>query len=216
MLFSDPCNGPAHNLITELRDYPEWHLGRSRYGVWVLPVQCPTLLVRIANIQQQLADVLHPPGRRQAHITLFVCGFTSGVQRRDDDFSKQQLQRQLKAFGRQPRQALSLSIGQPDSFASAAFLPVNDPSGQLLAWRECLGEHAEEVRQSPYHAHITLGLYRRSVDAALIRQRLNELREPSPRQLNINTVHYGHYRARQLFSPLRIQHTLRLGSRPII
>ncbi|MBU0806245.1 MAG: 2'-5' RNA ligase family protein [Gammaproteobacteria bacterium] len=198
-------------MVTELRDYPEWHQGRNRYGVWILPVQCPDLLARITLIQQQLADLLHPPGRRQAHITLFVCGFASGVQRRDDDFSKSQLQRQLKALGQQPRHALSLSIGQPDSFASAAFLPIDDPTGQLLAWRECLGEHTREVRQSPYHAHITLGLYQRSADAALIRQRLDALSEFSPRSLKVNTLQYGHYRARQLFSTLRIQHSLHLG-----
>ena len=211
MLFSDPINSPTRSLVTELRDYREWHQGRSRYGVWILPVQCPALLARITYIQQQLADLLHPQGQRQAHITLFVCGFASGVQRRDDDFSKSQLQRQLKALGRQPRHALNVSIGQPDSFASAAFLPVDDPTGQLLAWRECLGEHTSEVRQSPYHAHITLGLYRRSADAVLIRQRLDALSEPGPRPLIVNSVQYGHYRARQLFSPLRIQHSLRLG-----
>tara|TARA_R110000868_G_scaffold355946_2_gene617528 strand:- start:2797 stop:3435 length:639 start_codon:yes stop_codon:yes gene_type:complete len=211
VLFSDPINSPTRSLVTELRDYREWHQGRSRYSVWILPVQCPALLARITYIQQQLADLLHPQGQRQAHITLFVCGFSSGVQRRDDDFSKSQLQQQLKALGRQPRHALNVSIGQPDSFASAAFLPVDDPAGQLLAWRECLGEHTDEVRQSPYHAHITLGLYRRSVDAALIRQRLDALSEPGPRPLIVNSVQYGHYRARQLFSPLRIQHTLRLG-----
>ena len=106
---------------------------------------------------------------------------------------------------------MSLSIGQPDSFASAAFLPIDDPTGQLLAWRECLGEHTREVRQSPYHAHITLGLYQRSADAALIRQRLDALSEFSPRSLKVNTLQYGHYRARQLFSTLRIQHSLHLG-----
>ena len=35
MLFSDPANSPAETLVTELRDYPQWHRGRQRYGVWV-------------------------------------------------------------------------------------------------------------------------------------------------------------------------------------
>lgn len=211
MLISNPLTSPAHSLACELRDYPEWHRGRSRYAVWVLPVQCPILLAHIDRVHQQLSDVLHPPGRRQAHITLFVCGFISGNARHDDDFSKQHLQQQLKAMGRQSRQPLDLLIDQPDSFASAVFLPVYDPSGQLQHWRTQLSEQSTEVRQSPYHAHITLGLYRRSVDAALLRARLAELAEEAPRQLRVKSLQLCHYRARQLFSPLRVRHSLQLG-----
>ena len=50
MLFSDPINSPPRSVVTELRDYPEWHQGRNRYGVWILPVQCPDLLARITLI----------------------------------------------------------------------------------------------------------------------------------------------------------------------
>lgn len=212
MLISNPLTSPAHSLACELRDYPEWHLGRSRYAVWVLPVQCPTLLAHIDRVQQELSDVLHPPGRRQAHITLFVCGFVSGNARHDDDFSKQHLQQQLKAMGRQSRQPLDLLIGQPDSFASAVFLPVYDPSGQLQHWRTLLSEHSQEVRQSPYHAHITLGLYRQRVDATLVRARLAELAEEHPRWLPVNSLQFAHYRARQLFSPLRVRQSFSLGT----
>lgn len=210
MLFSNPLSSPACNQPTELRDYPQWHLGRSRYAVWTLPVQCPDLLRHIAWLQEQLADLLHPPGRRQAHITLFVCGFVSGNRRHADDFSKRQQQQQLNALSLQPRPPLQLLIGQPDSFASAAFLPVSDPSGQLQVWRDLLSAHSREVRQSPYHAHITLGLYRRHADASMIRQRLAELAEDRPRTLNVRALQLCDYRARQLFSPLRVRHSLRL------
>lgn len=212
MLISDPLTSPAHSLITEQRDYPEWHLGRSRYAAWILPVQCPHLLAHIAHLQDALGDWLHPPGRRLAHITIFVCGFISGQARRNDDFSTQQRQHQFKAIGRASRQPLRLLIGQPDSFASAAFLPVSDPSGQLQHWRALLSEHNQEVRQSPYHAHITLGLYRQRVDATLIRARLAELAEEQPRKLPVNSLQFAHYRARQLFSPLRVRQSFSLGT----
>jgi len=210
VLISNPLTSPAHSLACELRDYPEWHRGRSRYAVWVLPVQCPILLAHIDRVQQQLSDVLHPPGRRQAHITLFVCGFISGNARHDDDFSKQHLQQQLKTMSRQSRQPLDLLIGQPDSFASAVFLPVYDPSGQLHNWRTRLGEQSTEVRQSPYHAHITLGLYRRSLPAEQLRERLLALHETQPRPLRIHQLQYATYNARQLSGPLRVRHSLRL------
>ncbi|PTS85733.1 2'-5' RNA ligase [Pseudomonas sp. HMWF032] len=212
MLISNPLTGPTHSLITEQRDYPEWHLGRSRYAAWVLPVQCPHLLAHIACLQHAFSDWLHPPGRRQAHITVFVCGFISGQARHNDDVSKRQRQQQFKAIGRASRQPLTLEIGQPDSFASAAFLPVSDPSGQLQHWRTLLSEHSQEVRQSPYHAHITLGLYRQRVDAPLIRARLIELAEEHPRKLPVNSLQYVHYRARQLFSPLCVRQSFSLGT----
>lgn len=210
--MSNPLTSPSHSLITEQRDYPEWHLGRSRYAVWALPVQCPHLLAHIARLQHALRDWLHPPGRRQAHITVFVCGFISGQARHNDDFSKKHRQQQFKAIGRASRQPLTLEIGQPDSFSSAAFLPVSDPSGQLQHWRTLLNEHSQEVRQSPYHAHITLGLYRQRVDAPLIRARLIELAEEHPRRLSINSLQYAHYRARQLISPLCVRQSFSLGT----
>jgi hypothetical protein len=211
MLFSDPDHSPSESLPAELRDYPEWRRGRSRYSVWILPVECPTLLKRIADLRRQLSDLLLPSGARQPHISLFVCGFRSGLQRYDDDFSCQQRQQQLRAMGRQPRTAFTLQIGQPDSFASAAFLPVQDPSGQLQAWRSRMAEHGAEVRQSPYLPHLTLGLYRQRLPAALIRQRLAALADnASPYSLPISRLCYATYRARDLNSPLQVHHSLHL------
>lgn len=214
MLLSDPHNSPPHSLPCELRDYPEWHRGRSRYGLWLLPVQCPALLAHIAWLRLQLADLLHPPGRRQAHISLFICGFSSGLRRHDDDFSKAQLQAQLRDLGRAPGPCLNLQIGAADSFASAAILPIQDPSGQLQAWRQRLAKHASEVRQAPYLPHITLGLYRRSLPAELLRERLNALQLAAPQPLQVRQLHYATYSAHQLFGPLRVRHSLHLGPRP--
>lgn len=210
MLLSDPNNSPLHSLACELRDYPEWHRGRSRYGLWLLPVQCPALLAHIAWLRQQLADLLHSAGRRQAHISLFVCGFSSGLRRLDDDFSKTQLQGQLRELGRTPRAALSLQIGQPDSFASAAILPIHDRSGQLAAWRQRLAEHSTEIRQSAYLPHITLGLYRQSLPAELLRERFSALQQRGPEQLQVRHLQYATYQARQLSGPLRVRHSLHL------
>ncbi len=214
MLICDPSTSPPRSIACELRNYPEWHCGRSRYGLWLLPVQCPTLLAHIARLRLQLADLLHPPGRRQAHISLFICGFSSGLRRLDDDFSKAQLQGQLRELGRDPGIALELQIGKPDSFASAAILPIQDPSGQLQAWRQRLAKHAPEVRQAPYLPHITLGLYRRSLPAEQLRERLNALHLAAPQPLQVRQLHYATYSARQLFGPLQVRHSLRLGPRP--
>ena len=209
MLFSDPANSPAETLVTELRDYPQWHRGRQRYGMWVVLPDDPQLLGYIDAARRQLADLLHPDTQRQPHLTVFVCGFEAPACVANDDFSPPQLQRQIERLARVRGPTCTLPLGQPDSFASAAFLPVGDPDGQLQCWRNTLADVAHEVRQQPYLPHITLGLYRRRVSAEVIRQRLRAIAPPAT-PLAVRELHYATYNARQLFGPLTCHHRLML------
>lgn len=204
MLFSDAAAGPAETLVAELRDYPEWHRGRHRYGVWVVPITQPELLAYIEQARARLADVLHPSLLRQPHLTVFVCGFHRPRGSADDDFSPHQLRRQIAALRSGAALSAELPLGRPDSFASAAFIPVADPDGQLAHWRHLLGHAAREVRPSPYVPHVTLGLYRRRLDADSVRERLGELSAP-PGALIATELHYATYAARNQFGPLRSQ-----------
>ncbi|PWK87772.1 2'-5' RNA ligase family protein [Fulvimonas soli] len=195
MLFSDRANGPAETIVAELRDYPEWRRGRTRYGIWMIPVEEPALLAYLRDARRRLADLLHPCPRRQPHLTLFVCGFESAARVADDDFTPAQLRRQIDLLGRDDGAAGALPLGRPDSFASAAFVPVGDPEGRLAGWRARLARAAREVRRAPYVPHITLGLYRRRVDAATVRARLAGLEAP-PVPLPVGELHYATYEAR--------------------
>jgi 2'-5' RNA ligase len=212
MLFSDLHASPAETLVAELRDYPAWHRGRERYGVWIIPVDQPALLGYIDQAREQLADLLHACPRRQPHLTLYVCGFHQPESVEDDDFSPSQLHRQVELLDRDRGSACSLPLGPPDSFASAAFISVGDPQGRLARWRELLGQASREVRQSPYVPHITLGLYRRKVTAERVRQRLGEI-DPPCIPLNVTQLHYVTYEARSQFGPLHSHHGVTL-SRP--
>jgi hypothetical protein len=51
MLISDLKHGPSETVVAELRDYPEWHRQRQRYGVWIIPVNDPVLLNYIEAAQ---------------------------------------------------------------------------------------------------------------------------------------------------------------------
>jgi hypothetical protein len=62
-------------IATEIRDYPEWHKGRSDYGLWYIEIDQPELIQYLDEIQTQFSDLLLPAQQRQYHITLFVCGF---------------------------------------------------------------------------------------------------------------------------------------------
>jgi 2'-5' RNA ligase len=211
MLFSDARHGPSETIVAELRDYPEWHRGRLRFGVWMISVEDPALLDYIESAQRRLADLLHPSLQRQPHLTMFVCGFEQSACIADDDFSPMQLQAQIDALHRERGTSCSLPLAGPDSFASAAFIPVGDPEGRLTIWREVLGRKVREVRQAPYTPHITLGLYRRKITAEIVRQRLSEIEAP-PVSLRVGSLHYATYDARLQFGSLESQRRLVLDA----
>lgn len=191
-------------LVAEPRDYPEWRRGRSRYGVWMLPVDNPAVLARIELLKRELADLLHP-SRRQPHITLFVCGFAQPHRRYDDDFTPAQLARQVAGLQALEVQPCTLRIGAVDSFASAAFLTVTDPAGQLDRWRRVLATECAEVRQAPYVPHLTLGLYRRRVHLDELRERLDNLPQCAALAVPVTCLEYATYEACDLFGPLSCQ-----------
>jgi 2'-5' RNA ligase len=210
MLFSDLQHGPSETIAAELRDYPEWHRGRFRFGVWMIQVLDPALLDYIDSAQSRLADLLHPSQQRQPHVTLFVCGFEQPAAcSEDDDFSPMQLQAQIDALYRVRGTPCRLPLAAPDSFASAAFIPVGDPEGRLTSWRDALGLGVREVRQAAYTPHITLGLYQRKIAADIVRQRLGQIEAP-PVSLRVEDLHYATYDARLQFGPLESQRRLSL------
>jgi 2'-5' RNA ligase len=210
MLFSDAVAGPAETLVADLRDYPEWHRGRERYGVWVVPVRDEALLGYMEAAREQLADLIHPSPRRQPHLTVFVCGF-HGEGEQNDDFPPACLQQQLVLLGAGTGAKCVLPLARPDSFASAAFIPVGDPMGRLARWRQLLEAASREVRQAPYVPHITLGLYRRCVPAGVIRQRLAALAPPPP-MLAVAALEYVTYAARDQLGPLHTMHRVPLDA----
>ncbi|MNZ94896.1 hypothetical protein D3C78_1140160 [compost metagenome] len=212
MLFSDARHAPAQTLACELRDYPEWHRGRARYGVWTLPVGCPRILARFERARAQLGDWLHDDYRRQAHITLFVCGFPAEHAQFDDDFPAARLAAQQQAVRKLDIGAFELQIGGLDSFASAPFLTVSDPEGRLDALRSALAAHSPEIRQSDYHAHLTVGLYARSVPRPCVQRQLAAFAEGDPLPLKVRELHYSSYAAAELFGPLHTEQRLTLRS----
>ncbi len=211
MLISDLKHGPSETVVAELCDYPEWHRQRQRYGVWIIPVNDPVLLDYVEAARRRLTDLLHPSQQRQPHLTLAVCGFEQPAQVANDDFTPLQLRDQIESLQRLRGVACSLSLGAPDSFASAAFISVTDPSGQLTRWRSALEVLAKGLRQANYVPHITLGLYKRKAAAEEVRQRLREIDAPSV-SLRINQLHYATYDAHLQFGPLETRHVVRLAS----
>ena len=182
-----------------LRDYPEWHRGRRHYGVWLFELQSELLQQRMQRLRAHLSPwLLAAPGwpRRQAHVTVFVCGFLAPWRSLDDDFTPAQLAAQQAALAAARLPPLSLEIGSLDSFDTAAFLRVHDPLQGLAAVRRVLGQEVAEIRQAPYVPHVTLGWYARAVPCAQVARRLAAQPLLEPLQLEVRRLLWARYEAR--------------------
>jgi 2'-5' RNA ligase len=198
-------------LACELRDYPEWHKGRRRYGAWVIRTESPAVLARMQQAREILGDWLHPHGQRQAHITLFVCGFIASARQHDDDFTADQLKAQLAVLQQLRPANFELEIGGAESFSSAAYLQVADPEQHLQSIRNALGGLSGEVRQTDYVPHLTLGLYRQALPREQAIQRL-QLIPSEPLRLQVKDIHFATYEAQEQHGPLRYENAVELAN----
>lgn len=199
----------GRTLPQEDRDYPEWHLGRTHYGVWLIDADMAAVRERITQAQAHLAPLL-VHHQRQPHITLFVCGFMADVVAHGDDFTPDMLAKQQAALQDLQIKPFTLQIGAIDSFDSAVFLRVDDPDNGLAPLRQALGQGTREIRQSAYVPHLTVGLYRAAFDTGLVVQRLAALPWCAPVSLRVERIHFARYQAQVLGGPLEIvlSHTL--------
>lgn len=196
-----------------------WLCGRTRYAVWVIdgaesPHTAWHLRRRLAAVRAALAPWI-TWGRRQPHLTLQVCGFMrdASVAQWNDDFTPAMQAAQCAALVQQAPRRFTLRLGEVASFASAAYLTVDDVDGALPALRQALALAHDEFRHGPWVPHVTLGLYRRAwpwaeVQAAL--QRLHATQRWRPLTLRVRSVALVSYDAADLGGRLRTvwRHTL--------
>ena len=196
----------GRTLPQEDRDYPEWHHGRTHYGVWLIDADISAVRERITQAQAHLAPLL-VHHQRQPHITLFVCGFMADVVAHGDDFTPDMLAAQQAALQALQIKPFTLQIGAIDSFDSAVFLRVDDPDQGLAPLRHALGQGTREIRQSAYVPHLTVGLYSGAFDKDLVTGKLQSFANHKPIPLRVERIHFARYEARVLGGPLQMCHT---------
>lgn len=203
---------PSSTVIaTEIRDYPEWHHGRSDYGLWYIEINQPELNHYLDEIRAQFSDLLIEPSQRQYHITLFVCGFlTFNHPKFDDDFQMPILNYQIELLQQLPLEPFELEITQIDSFNSALFLHIHDQNNILDKIRDRFAQGSTEIAALNYCPHITLGLYRDTWSSDLVLQRIQKL--PLKRmKIQVNQLTFGYYKAQILQGLLYPYHQFQLG-----
>ena len=147
-------------IPAEIRDFTEWHHGRTQYAVWVLGCEDnPVIQAKFEAARALLNGYLLEPYDRQPHITLFVCGFLVASAHYNDDFTQNQVEAQIQVLESARIDAFEIEINGLNSFASAPFLEVHDPDGGIARLRDVLSGGAPEFRTAPYRPHMTVGLY---------------------------------------------------------
>lgn len=196
---------------TVVRDYPEWHRGRSDYGLWYLEIDQPELIQYFNQIRAHFSDLLLPCNQRQYHITLFVCGFlTSSAQQYNDDFQLRQLQQQIEQIQLLALGAFELEIAQLDSFSSALFLQVKDTDQVLENIRRQLAAVSDEIAALEYCPHITLGVYRHAWQSDQVLERIQQL--PVQKcKVQVSQLTFGYYKAQILQGLLYPYQQIELG-----
>nr|WP_278186998.1 2'-5' RNA ligase family protein [Acinetobacter higginsii] len=198
-------------IATAIRDYPEWHKGRSDYVLWYIEIDQPELIQYLDEIQAQFSDLLLPAQQRQYHITLFVCGFLQPtVKQYDDDFQIQQLQQQIKLIEALQLKPFELEITQIDSFCSALFLQIQDQQGVLAQIRQQFSHVSEEIAALEYCPHITLGLYGEAWPSDRVLQRIQQL-SLKTMKIQVKKLTFGYYKAQILQGLLYPYQQIELG-----
>jgi 2'-5' RNA ligase len=199
-----------HLTIPSLvRDYPEWHLGRQDYSVWLIELHSKEVLQKVAAAREHLSDFLIKPYQRQPHITVYVCGFVADTQRYDDDYSVEQLDHHVHLLKAAAIKPFSLEIGGLNSFASAPFLEVADQEGGLARVRALLSTGGKEISRNTYTPHITVGLYSGAFPGSVMHEKFASFPQ-DPCTLTVDRITFAAYTAKEIAGALTFRHEVAL------
>jgi 2'-5' RNA ligase len=198
---------PALTLASEHRDFVEWRRGRRRDALWAIAT--PDFEPALTELRQPLADYLLPDYRRQAHVTVYICGFPGGdgaSMGAGDDFSAAAFAAQVAALRAARLQPFTLSLGAPDSFSAAAYVALGDEERGVARLRQALAGagtgSCAGANDAPFVAHLTIGLYRARFALSDVRQRLRALPATSATTVAVDRLLLMSYDAAVISGPL--------------
>lgn len=191
-----------HTHAAEKREYPEWHKSRPRYYLWAIVSDTALVNKRLQKYQGLFKDLLLHPYERQAHITLAISGFLGEHVIYNDDITQAAIAKQQEALHALKLTPFVVSIGGINSFSSAPFLEVMDPSGSLEVIRHALIDDRQDFRNTHYIPHVTLGIYNANHAVASIAAMIKNLQE-EPIELAVDHIGFYSYDAKDIGSRLR-------------
>ncbi len=160
-----------------------------------------------------MAKFLLEPYRRQPHVTLFVCGFLTEIERFDDDYAIGKLKCHLNELQERGIAAFEIKIGGINSFASAPFLEVFDIAAGIKQIRDVLSITHSEIRTGEYVPHLTLGLYSDHFETAEVAQSVSSFGPAFPITHFVNEISLITYSAFEIAGPLEVKYRIALEQR---
>lgn len=203
----------GRTLRSEERDYKEWHKGRRKYAAWMIDIQSGPVRSRFDVAREHLAEFLLEPYQRQAHMTLFVCGFLVEIPRFDDDYTVEEWNCHLRALREAEIASFEIKVGGINSFAATPFLEVFDVEGGIKRVREVLSSTRCEIRAVEYVPHLTLGLYSDEFEVAGVAERISSFGTASPITYLVDEISLRTYSAFEIAGPLAAAYGVDLGAR---
>ena len=187
------CATEEFTLPCEQRDFVEWRQGRSEFAVWAIDLDLPDLSALCRQYQSHMQDYLLADYLRQPHITLHIAGFPCATASLPDDFPPQQMQAQIARLRAIEQAPFAIEVAGVDSFSSAAYFAISDPSGGIARIRNALACAGDD--DFPYTPHVTFGLYRAAFPMLDVMRELSAGPTFEPLQLTINKVSLLTYQA---------------------
>ena len=201
--FSAPADSDSSLTVASVRqDFVDWRLGRSRYAVWAIRLDLPSLCAASARMRRHLADYLLPQYDRQPHITLRICGFPGLDKGLGDDFTPALFNAQIEFLERARLRPFSIAIGSPRTFPSAAYFSVNDDEGGIARIRQALVGDGPGEKDFPYVPHVTFGLYRGRFSVAEVLQCMHSCPDPISSRFTVSELVLMTYQASVITGPL--------------
>lgn len=191
----------GYTLRNERRDFVEWHRGRSPYVFWALDVDLPEVRLRQVQAAALMRDFLLEGYVRQPHVTLDLCGFPALSPAASDEFSADLLEKQWRAMQAAALSPFEITLGDLNSFSSAAYLEVSD-GGEIAALRGCLAGPAGHRLEGRFVPHVTVGLYADAWPAQAVLERLQSYAAVEPLCCRIERVSLMSYQPAEIAGPL--------------
>ncbi|MBS1228184.1 MAG: hypothetical protein H6R17_1461 [Proteobacteria bacterium] len=192
----------AWTVASVRQDFVDWRQGRSRYAVWAIRLDLPSLCAASARMRRHLADYLLPRYDRQPHITLRICGFPGPDQGLGDDYTPATFGAQIEFLERALLRPFSIAVGGPATFPSAAYFSVRDDEGGIARIQQALVGDGPGEKDFPYVPHVTFGLYRGRFRVAEVLQRMRSCPDPISAQFTISELVLMTYQASVITGPL--------------
>lgn len=189
------------------RDFSEWHRGVSHYGFWAVIVDGDEWIKLFEAASAYVEPYIHSGYRRAPHITIAACGLLS-----QENFSAQLLDCQLAALSRALISPFMLETHRLDSFVSAPYISIEDPSGALNQIRSHLMPFSKEDNPARYQPHITLGLYRDAFKTQRVADHFEDFSCMPACKMLVSEIAFCVYETKDIQGPIRVLERVKLES----